>query len=210
MDSAHSFLRAVVPVTEFVQTSSIKYYVACHPVDNVCSTRLISSDCIFYLPEMWSDMPAKADIKTRRSKLGAACKLHAAKRKGGLENDNARTSLLDSRTPTMSKTLGITREKNAAGLPWDITRKEDALQGLRDNLKDVMPGISKRPSNQATAAFYNFEAPMGQDDAVRLTDEVKVGVVHRYSLHSTNICHRPATPPSVRSMHSSSLSFTPR
>jgi hypothetical protein len=76
-----NILRAIVPVTENMTAGSIKYYVACRPEKGLYGMRLITSDTIFFFDEFWNGIPTDANIKTRRTSLGKACRFHAAENK---------------------------------------------------------------------------------------------------------------------------------
>jgi len=79
LNAEANVLRAIVPITEYISNASIKYYVACHPVMNLCSMRLITSDAIFFFPKIWTDILTDAEVKLRRTAIGSACKHYAAK-----------------------------------------------------------------------------------------------------------------------------------
>jgi hypothetical protein len=173
-------LRAVVPITEYISTGSIKYYIACHPVMNLCNMRVISSDAIFFFAEFWNGISTEADIKHRRTAIGSACKRHAATIKKPPER--AQTAIVKSHGLTASNAIAVTREVNAANVlfmqysVWELTKEPGALNALAQTVKNILPDVAKKPSNEGTLAFYDFESVLEKADAEKLVKEVTVCV----------------------------------
>jgi hypothetical protein len=170
-------LRALVPVTEYINSGNNKYYVACHSTHGMCSLRTITSDKIFYFSEIWGDIAPDAIIKHRRTALGQACKLHAAKIKTG--GQRTQTSVIKA-SQTASNTLTVTREANDANVIlmqysiWELTKSPAALSALEKTIEKLAPDIAKRPSNEGTIAFFDFDEKLKNSDAENLIKEVRV------------------------------------
>ncbi|KAF2799650.1 hypothetical protein K505DRAFT_230468 [Melanomma pulvis-pyrius CBS 109.77] len=179
-------LRAMVPVTEDISRASIKYYVACHPVMNLCSMRVITRDAIFFFSEIWTGISTKVDIKQRRTAIGSACKRHAATIKPPPER--VRIAIIKSTDLTASNTLAVTREANAANVLlmqyslWELTKDPKALEALEKTAKNILPDLANRPSSEGTLAFYNFESALEKADAKNLIKDVKVSYPNICSL----------------------------
>lgn len=45
-------LRALVPITEYIPTGAIKYYVACHQIMRLYDLRVITHDAVFFFDEI--------------------------------------------------------------------------------------------------------------------------------------------------------------
>lgn len=165
-----NMLRAIVPITEYINSGSIKYYIACHPVDGLCNLRTVTADSIFFFSEIWIGISTNAAIKQRRTLLGSACKRHAAASSEPTP-ERAQTSITNPTDSTLSNELRVTRDVNAANL--------NALEGMT-------PDLDNKPSNEGTIAFYNFGSALGKDEAEKLIKELQVCV-------PTTICVLEAT-----------------
>lgn len=108
-------LRVTVPLTEYIQTTSHKYYVACHQMHGIYRMRVISSDTVFFFDEVYSSLGTAVDsnLKNRTANLGLACRTLTATNK--TSDPRAVTTIKKARTSkTVYYDLEVTREQNAA------------------------------------------------------------------------------------------------
>ncbi|KAF4301216.1 hypothetical protein GTA08_BOTSDO07290 [Botryosphaeria dothidea] len=167
----------MVPTTEMVNAGSIKYYVACYSVMNLCDMRLISSDAIFFFSEIWSGISTELEVKLCRVAIGSACKIHAASVKG--PSERVKTVIERPQDPTASNALAVTKDTNTAnGLLiqysiWRLSMNDGTLEALQRTVKRAMPDLANKPSNEGTVAFYDFESALEKNDAQKLIQEVK-------------------------------------
>lgn len=70
-------LRAVTPVTEYIESKS-KFYVAVNPTDGLCDLRVIPSEAIFFFPEYFTSVSKSLALRVKRKALSAACRYAAA------------------------------------------------------------------------------------------------------------------------------------
>ncbi|KAF4629933.1 hypothetical protein G7Y89_g8208 [Cudoniella acicularis] len=170
-------LRAIVPITDYISPTSIKYYVACHQTHNICDMRVIGVDAIFYFQEIWEGLSEDVDVKTRRSRLGAACKLHAARDKKPPQR--ALTSISAKSDSTASNQLSVTPVVNAANVilmqysMYKASREPSAILALKKTLEDLLPDLLSKPSDEGILGFYTFESVLEEEDAVKAVTAVK-------------------------------------
>jgi hypothetical protein len=174
-------LRAIVPVTEFIESGSHKYYVACHSTHGICDMRVITADAIFFFEEIWSQTNVNANIKNRRAALGQECRKMAAKVKSNVPR--ALTSINDA-TCTVSNDLAVCRTSHDINQLWmqyslwEVSKQPAHLYTIIQTAKEVLPDLAKRPSNAGTAAFYCFSQALDEAEAKKMILEIKVFFLH--------------------------------
>ncbi|KAJ4373387.1 hypothetical protein N0V83_003682 [Neocucurbitaria cava] len=187
-----NILRAVVPITEYISQASVKYYIACNEVHGLCGLRTIVGDAIFFFEEIWTDIPSGADVKQRRSLLGSACKTLASMNK--TPDPRAVTTIKNSKDPTASNDLSVTRHANAANLLlmqysiFHLGKERSDIEAMMQTVKNILPDIEKKPSNEGTAAFFVFTEALEESDAKKLIAEVMVCTMsHAHSTSAANV-----------------------
>jgi len=171
-------LRAMVPTTDFISTSSIKYYVACNQLHGLCNMRVITGDAIFFFQEIWDGIPEGLDVKERRSQVGAACKKHAARDKKPPQRALIPVSAKPGSTP--SNLITITPTVNAANLllmqysVFAVSKQPSAIHALKKTLENILPDLRRKPSDEGILGFYDFESNLAEEDAVKAVNAVKV------------------------------------
>jgi hypothetical protein len=175
-----NILRAVVPITDFLPSGSIKYYVACQPLHGLCNLRLISSDAIFYFQEIWDGIQDNIGVKERRRQLGTACKMQAARDKRPPQRALIPVSVESN--STLSNSISITPATNAANLllmqysMYAVSQQPSELAALQRTLENILPDLLSRPSNEGILGFYDFENALGEEDAIKAIEAVMVCV----------------------------------
>jgi hypothetical protein len=150
-----NILRAIVPITESIGTGTIKYYVACHHLHGLCSMRVIKSEAIFYFEEIWEGIQKNINVKERKKALGAACKKHAARDKRPPQQALIPISATSNSTP--SNSISIIPLVNSANA-------------------DILSDLLSKPSNEGVVRFYDFDAVLKEEDAVKVISAVEVRV----------------------------------
>jgi hypothetical protein len=179
LSAERNILRAVVPITQFIGTGSIKYYVACHHLHGLCNLRVISSDAIFYFSEIWDGVREDANTKERRRQLGAACKMHAARDKKPPQRALVQVSESDS---TPSNAISITPTVNAANRllmqysMYSMSKQPSAIAALKQTLENILPDLLNRPTDDSILGFYDFDTTLDEADAVKAITAVMVRV----------------------------------
>ena len=180
-------LRAIVPITDFISTGSIKYYVACKQLHGLCNMRLIPAETIFYFLEIWEAIPGGVNTKERRRELGAACKRHAARDKKPPQR--AQIAISASLDSTPSNPITITPGVNAANVLlmqysiYATSRDALAIVTLKKTLEDILPDLLKKPSDKGLLGFYEFGSDLEEGDAIKIVDAVMAGILLcQYSL----------------------------
>ena len=173
-----NILRAIVPITDLISTSSIKYYVACKQLFGICHMRVITGDAIFFFQEIWEGIPDGLDVKERRSQIGAACKKHAARDKKPPQRALIPVSGKPGLTP--SNLITITPIVNAANLllmqysVFAVSRQPSAIHALKKTLENILPDLCKKPSDEGILGFYDFDRDLVEEDVVKAVNAIKV------------------------------------
>ncbi|KAK0125599.1 hypothetical protein ONS96_009434 [Cadophora gregata f. sp. sojae] len=176
-----NILRALVQTTESIESRGIKYYVACHQMHELCDLRVITVDSIFFLQEIWDEVGEVAQAKDRKTKLGEACRLLAAKDKTPAKR--AITSITKD-GQTTSNELQVSRKKNAANIInmqfslWSLTKTPDSYKALQSTVESIMPDLNMKPTDRGVVAFYDFEADMNEKEAQDAVDSMKLSYPH--------------------------------
>jgi hypothetical protein len=174
-------LRATTPVTDFIESGSHKYYVACHSNHGICNMRVITSDAIFFFEEIWSQTDANANLKNRRTALGQVCRKMAAKVKSNVPRA---LTLINEPSCTMSNDLATSRtdhEINRLWMQfslWEVSKHPADLHATIQTAKEILPELAKRPSNAGTVAFYCFSQALEEAEAKEMIEEMKVFNLH--------------------------------
>jgi hypothetical protein len=169
MPSERNVLRALVQTTESIDTAaSIKYYVACHRLHGLCDLRLVTNDTIFFFQEVWDEVGDVALAKERRTKLGEACKKLAARDKRPAQRVTVRVV---KENQTASNDLQVTKKVNAANIInmqyslFTMSKRPEALKALKATIENILPDLTKKPSDAGTLAFYDFDEELKKEDA---------------------------------------------
>lgn len=164
-----------MPVTEFIASGSLKYYVAVQQVHGFCTTRLIQAKALFHFSEVWEGVDATSILGTRQAQLGVNVKRLTAK---DSRNGKASTNHHSRSRSHMFQELAVTRQRNDANVIllqhslYEATKSQDALAALEDTIERLLPDIVKKPSNDGTVAFYDFATEVQKADAEKLVQEV--------------------------------------
>ena len=174
-------LRVTVPLTEYIQTTSHKYYVACHQMHGICGMRVISSNAVFFFDEVYSSLgtAVNGNLKNRTANLGLACRTLAATNK--TSDPRAVTTIKKAGTSkTVCHDLEVTREQNAANTLWmqfalwQVSKEPAQLDVLTETVRRILPDLANMPSNEGTAAFFSFEEELQDFECAKMVNEVKV------------------------------------
>ncbi|KAG9188280.1 hypothetical protein G6011_02203 [Alternaria panax] len=174
-----NILRALIPTTEFISTTSNKYYVACYQTMNLCAMRNITSGAISYFDEYWANIPSEANVKVQRKLLGEGCKTHVAKNKQQTQRIQTAVPESTSAESAISNAIAVTKEANTANVIlmqysiWELSRDRSALDALEKTIKNILPDITKKPAHDGTLAFYDFSVDLNEAEATQMVEKVK-------------------------------------
>lgn len=187
LDCDASFLRVVVPLTDYIATQN-KYYVACHPTYDVCDVRLANQHFVFYFDEFWTGIEASSNVKSRRVELSKACRTAAATNKQAEERAHISVqadSASLSGAWTASSLLSVSPASNLARTLamqvslYTINPQTSILSAARATIEDSIPDIkntSYGTSNVGTANFYDFEELLSHENAMMVIRELQVSL----------------------------------
>ncbi|KAK0291074.1 hypothetical protein LTR35_001795 [Friedmanniomyces endolithicus] len=172
-------MRVFTPITEFCEPQA-KLYVGCNPIEDRPQVRVIRMKDVFYYSEFTQGFEAGA-IKDREPGIMTRIRKAAAVNKSQPGRACAAISAGDLKKWTTANALEATPCENLASMLalffslWRMTRDREHMDAFACLMEKAAPNLKHGPQarNEGIVAFYDFETQLSEDNATKVSQELK-------------------------------------